>query len=654
MAYGIQLQPEQSRYITPEYVLSSLNNQPTPEKPADPFSASIAIDPESGSVNKIDFSGTHDQLNTLLGQQQPTVDQTGPVTPNILQPQQQQQIAPVAPGQLAEPNEGRINLFNYVKDHKNPLTYDQIVESNNALMSGDPQAQQLHMQAVNQRQEALANNAINKVLEQAKGDAKTPEQANLNIADALKSGSKTLLNVLGTYAFGIKSEFGKALLNDLGVGLKYSNPGNYEVTVNGETKIIPNVQAQVTPDGLLTGKYLANGKEITIPPGATVRSISPSQKIVDQLADAGYYAQADEYQRTGKLPPGFYLPKEAVAELYKDDPATAIALMKSGATGEQGTGVSGGINFHSKAIRAKAAEVSTKLLDNVDISKDNDAAVIYRILSNPNVLSTNELNSAIQTAATLVSKNKLSEEQRKQIQEFEKIDKQFAVKKEELAIQSEIRKNEEIFKAKLDQQYGPTSAAAKKSAEVTAEAIANGYDVSPGHEPLYKQKAERELDSQSRREAVKEATKVYSTKSDIIGQQKDLNKAIDYLDANQHNIGSIISGVVGRGRIAQAIGSQFETEQSKNTKFILDQVNKLAVVGLKTLGTNPSTVDLEFWTKNKPDAYSSPEYVKEWITSHKATLERNLAFAEDTLKNKGKFPGLESTEEFVIKSVKPL
>jgi len=59
----------------------------------------------------------------------------------------------------------------------------------------------------------------------------------------------------------------------------------------------------------------------------------------------------------------------------------------------------------------------------------------------------------------------------------------------------------------------------------------------------------------------------------------------------------------------------------------MDTVNKLAADGLKTLGTNPSTVDLEFWTKFKPDASSDPQFVKEWIESRSADLKRRLGYA---------------------------
>jgi hypothetical protein len=106
------------------------------------------------------------------------------------------------------------------------------------------------------------------------------------------------------------------------------------------------------------------------------------------------------------------------------------------------------------------------------------------------------------------------------------------------------------------------------------------------------------------------------------------NKIIPLIDSGNHNIGSVASGVVGRGPIAQAIGGQFETTDAKNTKTIMDTVQKLAADGLKVLGSNPSTVDLEFWTKFKPDASSDPDFVKEWVETRSADLKRRLGYSE--------------------------
>jgi hypothetical protein len=79
--------------------------------------------------------------------------------------------------------------------------------------------------------------------------------------------------------------------------------------------------------------------------------------------------------------------------------------------------------------------------------------------------------------------------------------------------------------------------------------------------------------------------------------------------------------------VAQAIGGQFETEDALNTRTVMETIDMLAIEGLKSLGANPSTRDLEFYTKNKPQANSDPEFVKSWIQSRSAALKRKLGYA---------------------------
>jgi len=104
---------------------------------------------------------------------------------------------------------------------------------------------------------------------------------------------------------------------------------------------------------------------------------------------------------------------------------------------------------------------------------------------------------------------------------------------------------------------------------------------------------------------VTDAAKQVAASADTQNMLGSIDKITNLLDSDKHNVGSVLSGFAGRGPVAQAIGGQFETEDAKNTKTILDTVNKLAADGLKALGTNPSTVDLEFWTKYKPDGGSN-------------------------------------------------
>jgi hypothetical protein len=125
----------------------------------------------------------------------------------------------------------------------------------------------------------------------------------------------------------------------------------------------------------------------------------------------------------------------------------------------------------------------------------------------------------------------------------------------------------------------------------------------------------------------KEAGKEVGASADTQNVLNSITKVDTILDSGDHNIGSALSAVVGRGPIAQTIGKQFETKDSANTQYILDTVNKLATEGMKVLGSNPSTKDLEFWTANKPNIGSSPEFMKQWLSSRKADLEARLKYA---------------------------
>lgn len=143
-----------------------------------------------------------------------------------------------------------------------------------------------------------------------------------------------------------------------------------------------------------------------------------------------------------------------------------------------------------------------------------------------------------------------------------------------------------------------------------------------------RKKKDEEVERGARKDIITEAAKEVAKSADTQNLLKSINKVTGLIDSGEHNVGSVLSGVVGRGPIAQAIGSQFETKDARNTKIIMDTVQKLAADGLKTLGSNPSTVDLEFWTRFKPDASSDPEFVKEWIETRSADLKRRLGYAE--------------------------
>ena len=168
--------------------------------------------------------------------------------------------------------------------------------------------------------------------------------------------------------------------------------------------------------------------------------------------------------------------------------------------------------------------------------------------------------------------------------------------------------------------------------------------------------AQQQRQAQGQKEIVTEAAKQVAASADTQNMLKDINKITSLLDSGEHNVGSALSGFVGRGRVAQAIGAQFETTDAKNTKTILDTVNKLAADGLKALGSNPSTVDLEFWTKYKPDGSSDPAFVRDWIQSRSDDLKRRLGYAGAQVGaggGAGVAPAAPTASQFRIISVEP-
>jgi soluble lytic murein transglycosylase len=206
-----------------------------------------------------------------------------------------------------------------------------------------------------------------------------------------------------------------------------------------------------------------------------------------------------------------------------------------------------------------------------------------------------------------------------------------------------------ISQAQAAQAAQATPSATGPVAPTTVPQAAPAVGPRPTANQLEAQKA-------GQKEIVTEAAKQVAASADTQNMLNSIEKITGLLDSGSHNVGSVLSGAVGRGPIAQAIGAQFETVDAKNTKTILDTVNKLAADGLKALGSNPSTVDLEFWTKYKPDGSSDPDFVKEWIQSRSADLKRRLGFAASQTASggtSGAAPAVPSSSQFKIISVEP-
>jgi hypothetical protein len=135
----------------------------------------------------------------------------------------------------------------------------------------------------------------------------------------------------------------------------------------------------------------------------------------------------------------------------------------------------------------------------------------------------------------------------------------------------------------------------------------------------------------AKKDIAKKAGEQVAASAETQGMLAGIDKITQILDSGEHNIGPGLSILQGRGTVAQAVGKQFETKDARNTSTVMDTVRKLAADGLKVLGSNPSTVDLQFWTADKPNESSDPAYVKSWLESRAADLKRRLGYAESQL-----------------------
>jgi hypothetical protein len=145
------------------------------------------------------------------------------------------------------------------------------------------------------------------------------------------------------------------------------------------------------------------------------------------------------------------------------------------------------------------------------------------------------------------------------------------------------------------------------------------------------------------KDMVEQSTKIVQQFPDLRNTTDAVNKSIKLIDSGDTNLGpsgSIFSGDTKANQLP--FEKEFErwrgTKDARNTKTVMDLVVKLAADGLKALGSNPSTVDLEFWTKNKPTEYDAPEYTKEWLETRRDDLERRIQYHKDVIKNKGRVP----------------
>ena len=192
----------------------------------------------------------------------------------------------------------------------------------------------------------------------------------------------------------------------------------------------------------------------------------------------------------------------------------------------------------------------------------------------------------------------------------------------------------------------PAPAVAAPVKPVTGSGVAVGGGTPAQREAnLATQQAAAAADIQRRKEMQlttgKPAAEQVAASADTQNILNSIEKVVKIIDSGDHNIGHAAGGLVSgqlTGERVQKIGEAFRTEDAKNTKLVMDTVQKLASEGLKVLGSNPSTVDLEFWTKYKPDIGSDPAFVKDWMQSRSEDLKRRLNYAQQQVNAGGNAP----------------
>ena len=137
-----------------------------------------------------------------------------------------------------------------------------------------------------------------------------------------------------------------------------------------------------------------------------------------------------------------------------------------------------------------------------------------------------------------------------------------------------------------------------------------------------------------REEIVKDAAKIVAEQGNTIKMLEDAQRTIGLLDSGNVNFGSILQGQLP---LEKTIGTKFSTEDSKNTKDVLEYVNRIAASNAKMLGTNPTDRDLLFVTSTKPNEDWAPQAVKEWIQRSEKAQRRTLDIARKQVESGGRY-----------------
>jgi len=186
--------------------------------------------------------------------------------------------------------------------------------------------------------------------------------------------------------------------------------------------------------------------------------------------------------------------------------------------------------------------------------------------------------------------------------------------------------------AVIPPQGGPVAPAQPAPAQPAPQ----GGPAVPGATPAQPRPTMAQIQSQqgAQKEVGKAAAEVVANQAAIISDIEKGNTAIDILDNQKTNFGSILQGQIpGEQMVGKALG----TKDARNTQRVMEYLDKVTAAGAKALGANPTDRDLQFLLANRPNEGWPAEDVKQWITSVQERSRASLEIARKQVESGGTY-----------------
>ena len=140
--------------------------------------------------------------------------------------------------------------------------------------------------------------------------------------------------------------------------------------------------------------------------------------------------------------------------------------------------------------------------------------------------------------------------------------------------------------------------------------------------------------AEARKTIAEAAGKVVADEAKLISDINGGNRAIDILRNKNTNFGGLLQGQLPG---EQTVGKFLGTQESQNTRNVLEYVDKLNAAGAKALGTNPTDRDLQFLLANAPNVGTPAEEVASWIERVQERIRDNIEIARKQVETGGAY-----------------